>query len=378
MKEKIIFCVRNMEMVGGKERAVAKIASALSDQYAIGILNLEPSVRSFYEIDPKVQLYSCQALDFLGKAKGFKTGLLFVRGIKNLIGFMKHENPTILVGNDFLVNIMLVLASFFVRNKAQVIGWEHVTLQEPIINARPKLRKVRDFFYKKLKRLVVITQSDASFCKQKGIKAVLIPYPKSFSFSESIDYAQPRILTIARLSYQKGIDLLIALIATLKSTLQAWRFILVAKEDDITFSQLQTMIDQAGVADCLEVQPPSAQVIQYYRQASIFLLTSRYEGLPITLIEAQTCGLPCVSFDCKTGPADIISHDVDGFIVPTFDIQQMAAYLLRLTQDEEMRKRMGLHAKESSKRFDEAQVIAKWHQLIAQLKKVSTKVQTNQ
>lgn len=359
--------MRNMEMVGGKERAVAKIASKLSNYYPISILNLEASTQSFYPIDPKVQLFSCSALNFLGKPKGFKTALFFWQGIREIARFMKQEQPSLVIGNDFLINIMLVLAKILVRVDMKIIGWEHVTLEEPIISSRPRLRRLRNFFYKKLTRLVVITQSDASFCQKHAINSFLIPYPQSFPFHDTIDYTQERILTIARLSHQKGIDLYLQLIANLKDQLHNWRFILVAKEDDITYTQLKAMIKQYEVGDYIDIEAPSSHVVDFYKRSSIFLLTSRYEGLPITLIEAQTCGLPCVSFDCKTGPADIIHSGADGFVVPAFSLEEMQISLMTLIRSEALRRSMGLEAKVSAKRFDEAHILARWHQLICEL-----------
>jgi len=367
MDEKIIFCVRNMEMVGGKERAVANIASALSDHHSIAILNLEGSTKSFYSLDPKIKLFSLHALNFLGRPKGLKTAWLFFTGIRAIGRFIQREKPDLLIGNDFLINIMLVLAKLFTGSKVNIVGWEHVTLEEPIIGSRPRLRALRDFFYKKLKRLVVITQSDMSFCEKKSIHSSLIPYPQSFPFHDTIDYGQKCILTIARLSYQKGIDLYLQLIGSLRDHLDGWRFMLVAKEDDISRTQLEQMISQYGVMDFIDVEAPSSDVTKFYKRASIFLLTSRYEGLPITLIEAQTCGLPCISFDCKTGPAEIIHSGKDGYVVPVFDVQEMGRCLIKLINDEDLRRSMGCHAKKAAERFERAHVITSWRQLINDL-----------
>lgn len=367
MKEKIIFCVRNMKMVGGKERAVANLANALTTLYDISILNLEGNEESFYPLKNQVRLFTLNILSFLGSGKNIYTAYLFFKGVKALAQFIKREKPSILIGNDFLINIMLVIAKYRARSKVKIIGWEHISLEEPIISARKQLQRLRDFFYKKLEALVVITKSDADFCDRTGIKAFLISHPKSFTFDGTVDYAHKNILTIARLSYQKGLDLYLQLIASLKHNMNGWMFTLVAKEDDIKMAELEKMIAQYDVGSYINIQTPHSNVIDFYKQASIYLLTSRYEGLPLTLIEAQTCGLPCVSFDCKTGPSDIITQNVDGFIIPPFRITEMAEKLSMLMQSEELRERMGKDAQKASERYDEAPIIASWYQLIDHL-----------
>jgi|GEM_PF-893948 len=360
MGEKIIFCVRSMDMVGGKERAVAKIASALCAYHTVGILNLNGHADSFYALNPTIKNYSLSTLSFLGRPKSFKTLLQFFVGIKTLARFIKHERPTMLIGNDFLVTIQLMLAKWYSRSNSILVGWEHLTLEEPIILSRRFLLRLRNACYQKLTALVVITPSDAHYCAKKNIKAHLIPYPRSFSFAGTVDYQQKKILTIARFSYQKGLDLYLSLISSLKDRLNGWTFLLVGQEDDIKKSALKNMIQQYGIEEYVKVQAPRKDVIELYKQASIYLLTSRYEGLPITLIEAQTCGLPCVSFDCKTGPADIITNGENGFIIPTFDIAGMGRKLEKLMDDLSLREKMGQAAKIASAHFNEEAVIQRW------------------
>ena len=92
-------------------------------------------------------------------------------------------------------------------------------------------------------------------------------------------------------------------------------------------------------------------------------MTSRYEGLPMVLLEAQACGLPIISYDCKCGPKDIINDGIDGYIIPMGDRQLFADKLLELIKDQELRLRMGNAAVVSSKRFDEERIMRLWTSL---------------
>jgi len=150
----------------------------------------------------------------------------------------------------------------------------------------------------------------------------------------------------------------------LKKHIGEWKFTLVGKEDDISLSDLEGFIRKYEIEAYVEVKSPQEDVISFYRQASIYLLTSRYEGLPITLIEAQTCGLPCVSFDCKTGPSDIIRHGTSGFIVPPFNLNEMANKLQQLMNSLSLRKTMGQESKKVAQRYNEHHIMERWHTLI--------------
>jgi len=355
-------------MAGGKERAVSKIANVLCHFYPIGVVSIANTRGSFYGLASAIECHSLDALSFLGQPKGPRTFFLFCKAIRSLAGFVKHERPAIIIGTDFLINLMLLIARVIAGLPTRIVGWEHLPLEEPIISRRRYLKTFRNLFYRKLDNLIVLTSTDLAFCFQHHIKALVIPNPRSFDFEGMINYQQKNVLTIARLSYQKGLDLYLKVIAALKAELDGWQFILVAKEDDIELSTFRSQIAEYQLEDIIQIHPPNEAILPYYTNASIYLLTSRYEGLPITLIEAQTCGLPCVSFDCKTGPAEIISHGNDGYLVPPFSIEEMGKHLLSLMQNPDLRARFGQAAKIASKRFDERHVIKLWQNFVENTK----------
>jgi len=357
-----------MNVVGGKERAVARIANALSASYHVSILAMDGEVASFYPLHPQIQQHALHTLSFLGKPKSIKTVFQFFIGVGRLAKFIRKKKPMLIIGNDFLVNIQLILAKWCsCLYSIPIIGWEHITLQDPVIQSRKMLVRLRNLFYQKLDSLVVVTSSDEHYCNKRHINSYLIPYPQSFTFNGTLHYEQTKILTIARFSHQKGLDLYCQLISLLKDHLDEWKFILVGKEDDMSLSDVKRLVYNHGIEAYVEIKSPQADVVPFYQQASIYLLTSRYEGLPITLIEAQTCGLPCVSFDCKTGPSDIIEQGLSGFIVPPFDLNEMANKLQQLMNSLSLRKAMGQASKNAAKRYDENQIVARWHILITKV-----------
>lgn len=354
-----------MEMAGGKERAVANIGNRLAEKHAVAIVTLDGSYGSFYDIDTAVNNVRLNCLRFLGKAKSVKNLLVFFSDVKKLASWIRKEKPDLLIGTDFLLNFMLLIAKCLALLKTKVVAWEHMAFEDPMLVSRPFLLRFRNFFYRFLDGIVVLTHHDEHICRSKGLKSTYIPNARPFKVKQKTDPLQKQILTIARLSPQKGLDLYIQVIQKLKDKLGGWQFILVVNEDTFSVQTLEKMIAQAALDPYITIKPAKPDVLSYYKDASIYLMTSRYEGLPMVLIEAQECGLVCVSFNCKTGPSSIINNGRDGFLIEPFNVEKMAYLLERLIQDVSLRKSMAYRSQQSAVRFDEDKIISQWQVFIS-------------
>ena len=97
-------------------------------------------------------------------------------------------------------------------------------------------------------------------------------------------------------------------------------------------------------------------------------MSSRWEGLPMVLIEAQSCGLPIVSFNCPEGPSEIVEDRVNGFLCEPENSQDLAEKLKIIMRSKNLREEFGKKAFESSKRFSTKEVAEKWKRLLENLK----------
>jgi glycosyltransferase involved in cell wall biosynthesis len=172
----------------------------------------------------------------------------------------------------------------------------------------------------------------------------------------------PRVLAVGRHVAQKGYDLL----------LQAWPEVLRACPqarlrivgDGPLRGQSQLLAAQLGVADSIEWCDPTPRIEQEYRDAAVFVLPSRYEGMPLALLEAQALGVPAVAFDCPTGPAEILADDT-GVLVPAFDTAALAHAVARVLGDRALREHMAHAAIARSRRFFSPQAHAeRWTSLV--------------
>lgn len=219
---------------------------------------------------------------------------------------------------------------------------------------------------RKLSKFVVLTYEDiSSWAELKNV--VVIPNPTSFFPDKVSDCYNKEVIAVGRYAEQKGFDRLIS----------AWRKV-IEKHPDWTLKiygdgwmhgQLQSQIENLGLSDTCFLEHTVSDIIEKYQESSIFVLSSRFEGLPLVMIEAMACGVPVVAFACHCGPRDIISEGVDGFLVDEGDIDGLAEGITRLIEDTNLRRQMGEKAREKAEKYKIENIGAQWIALFESLLK---------
>ena len=186
---------------------------------------------------------------------------------------------------------------------------------------------------------------------------IVIPNPRPFEPSDFADLSQRRVLAVGRLDYQKGFDRLIDIWARVQRR-QGWTLDIVG--DGPLRDQLSEMIKKLGLTESIRLIGAVSDIRPYYLRSSIVAMTSRYEGLPMVLLEAQAFGLPMVAFACHCGPRDVITDGTDGFLIPESDETLFAERLVQLMASENLRFSMGSQARKASERFSEERIMQQW------------------
>lgn len=173
------------------------------------------------------------------------------------------------------------------------------------------------------------------------------------------------LLAVGRLGDQKGFDLLINAFQKLASRFPLWRLFILGEGP--LRGALERQVEESGLTGRIELPGRAGNVGEWYRAADLYVMSSRFEGFPNTLTEAMAHGLPAVSFDCDTGPRDIIRHEVDGLLVPAGDEDALAEALARLMADDVLRTRYAARAVEVRQRFSMERVAGMWEELFERL-----------
>jgi len=174
---------------------------------------------------------------------------------------------------------------------------------------------------------------------------------------------EKNILAVGRLNRQKGFDRLIKAFSHLEQ--KDWKLAIVGEGSER--SNLEKLIYDLNLEDYISLPGRTETIEKWYKKSSIFVLSSRSEGFPNVLCEAMAYGCACVSFDCITGPNEIITDKVDGYLVKDGDINALTAKMDFLINNPEERRRIGKEAMKISDRFNIDSIMSKWDKIIEKI-----------
>jgi glycosyltransferase involved in cell wall biosynthesis len=230
---------------------------------------------------------------------------------------------------------------------------------------------LRKWLYPSAAGIVVQTEGTADWARDwlPDERVVVIPNPVVLSSARaqvSNDPVLPAegrwLVAMGRLEHQKGFDLLISAFEAVARDHDEWRLVIMGDGSEQT--ALEDEIDRRGLGKRVLMLGRVDDPESVLRSSEIFILSSRYEGFPNALCEAMACGLPVVSFDCPTGPSEIIRDGVDGILVPQNDVASLATAIGHLIENPDESAKMAARALELTARFDEREIFARWENLL--------------
>lgn len=225
-------------------------------------------------------------------------------------------------------------------------------------------RRKQEKAVKKLDAFVVLTQYDAESWEEIKV-ANIIPNSLPFYTEESSSLDKKRIITVGRLSEQKGFDLLVSAWSFITKKHPDWEIHLYGEGE--LENELKKSITQNGIEDSFIIHKPVKNIKEKYLESSIYVMSSRFEGFGMVLIEAMACGVPCISFDCPHGPSYIIKDGEDGILVENGNVEQLAEAISTLITDTDKRFAMGKAAKQNVLRYSQENIMKQWESLFYKL-----------
>lgn len=216
---------------------------------------------------------------------------------------------------------------------------------------------------RRLDKFVVLTNEDFGFW-QGFSNITVIPNPIYVYPDHGSSCTSKQVIAVGRYTYQKGFDLLINTWILVKERHSDWTLRIFGAGNPAAYRRL---VSEKGLGNVVYCEEATNDVYAKYDESSIFVLSSRFEGLPLVLIEAMSAGLPCVSFTCPCGPRDCIKDGEDGLLVDNGNIEMLADRICMLIEDEPLRKQMGVAARRNAIRFQESNIMHRWIELFDSL-----------
>lgn len=355
--------VHDIHFGGGGERVVSNMANYFSAKfsYNVEIISIGlPTNHPLFPFDEKVKIAYLNVDQNISNP--VSNIIAKFKALKRLRVYLKiNQKKSIILGIGTYPNVLL---SQIGKTDHLKIGCEHNSFNSVNI-FWVFLRKI---LYKRLDATVSLTEKDFKNLKKISKKCFVIPNARTFSpILNSPSHNNRQLLAIGRLSYQKGYDYMLDLFEGLSKDFPDWNLRIIG--DGPLKNWLISEIAKRNFQNRIRLDSTSKNVVDEYLNSSIYLMTSRYEGLPMVLLEAQAFGLPIISFDCNTGPGDIVIDGVNGFLVNPFDVDSMLVQTKNLIEDEALRNRFSKNALLSSNRFSEENIYSKWEQVFYELDK---------
>lgn len=357
----IVLLSSYLHVPGGYEKMVVNLANLFAQNgFLVTLLVLDEPGAVFYPLDPTVQLLQEQLLFGIGPTGNVATRkMALARDVYSLQKILRRLKPDIVIASEYVFAIAAALAG--AGRFAGIYSWEHHHFGTQKRNAF--WNGLFRLFYPRLRAAVVLNEDERRLFLRYNKRATVIP---NFIEPPANVRAQSGkaslILTVSRWNHIKGVDLLmeVAKRVLAANPLIRWKL--------IGYGQYEPELKRFIAAENLETRlilskATSPEITEEYTAASFFVLTSRNECFPMTLLEAQSFGLPCIAFDCETGPRHIITHNVNGLLIEKEATEQMAVAILKLWDDAEKRRRMSLAALQGIRQFYPARVLQKWTSL---------------
>lgn len=276
---------------------------------------------------------------------------------------LRTSEPDVVISFIDVMNIFTILASPGLR--IPVVVCERTDpLQHEIGAFKRYLRRIT---YPRAAKVVVQTQHVCNTLDSLyswdlcTIPNPVIRPPDCYSRPHKPPH-RPCIVGMGRMIPSKRFDILLQAFADLRIEFPEWSLVLVGEGPELP--KLKQHAESLSIDDHVLFTGKVRNVYEYLRNADIFAFPSEYEGFPNALCEAMSVGLPVVSMDCPSGPAEIVRHETDGLLVPNKDTHAFTSTLRRLMADEQERKRMGKNAVEITERFSIERIMKLWDECL--------------
>ncbi|MCI6998511.1 MAG: glycosyltransferase family 4 protein [Eubacterium sp.] len=356
MRKKICFFSGDITRSGGTEHVAVRLANSLREDpaYDICVISLtEQQKELFYPLHPEIARYR------LGE-KWINPGAGYLPLIGKLRKLLKDLQIDIIIDIDIVLDVLAIPATRGM--KTRVVSWEHFTADFELSVLYRKM--ILKYSIKRSDYVVVLTDGDLKeYQNRLGRKHRIcrIYNPVAYKLDKETE-KKKIILTVGRLVQEKGIEYIKNVSLQILERYPEWQWILLG--DGAERKNLEQFITDNNLQNRLILKGNVENVDEYLQQASILVVTSHYEGLGLSMLEARAMKVPCVSFDVKMGPRELIHHGIDGYLVRPFDCNEMIRKIEILINNPELRNQFAEKAFLHMEEFRLDKITKQWKEIL--------------
>lgn len=362
MTKVVCFFIHNISNSGGTERVTTLIANQLSrNDYSVRIISMfSDDNQACFELDKAVTIHTL----FEQRVRGlFSFPLVFWRLRKKL----RQTSADVIINVDSILAFYSIPVSRLPGRRIRNVSWEHFNYR---ITLGKTLRSVaRTMAAKYGDDVVTLTARDKTLWQKahanlRRVVAIANPAPKTTQRVDGQRHNSKVVVAVGRFTPQKGFDLLIQAFDRVRRARTDWVLQIVGDGEDR--DALAASIETLSLTEWITLVPATSDIGSVYRAAGVYVMSSRFEGLPMVLLEAASAGLPIVAFDCDTGPAEIVTPEL-GWLCEADNPDALASTLLvamETFEDPSAYQRMSRAASARAEHFDIDRITLKWIELL--------------
>jgi glycosyltransferase involved in cell wall biosynthesis len=365
---KIFFFINSLA-AGGAERVTVNLANYWNAKgFKIYLVSICPISQDFYFVHPNITRISLDLED-----DNRNTWWSFKQKLKTIIllrSLIKKITPGVALSMMTDANILLSISTIGLKG-INLIGSERI--YPPLfLNKKKHWEWLRKYTYYRFNCMVALTEENLKWLSEntlsKYIKVIpnplILPLPKINPILNPENYLNPKrkyLLAVGRFHKQKQFDLLIRLFNEVATDFKDWNLIILGEGSERQI--LEHLVAEFELEDRVVLPGLAGNLREWYQGVDAFVMTSAFEGFPNTLLEAMGHGLPVVSFDCDTGPRNLIENEKNGLLIPNQDFTAMENGLRKLLLDKNLRQLLGDQAKQVQDKFSISRIAAQWEEL---------------
>lgn len=355
----------NLNEVGGGVKVAVDLANELSNFHEVTLINIASG--QVEKKDVPFPIYdSVQYKVLIPQSKRVRKVLF--PAARELRNFLKENEIQVVISIGTMPNLFWIIATLGLNVK--VVFSDHMSID---YDQDGKLYAFSRYLGAKCAdKIITLTKSNSdSYIRKFNVPTERVDYIYNWYSEINTEHEynlnSKKLITVARFSKQKGFDLLAEVTGKVLTKFPDWTLEIYGDGSQDIKSDFLDRINKKGVQNQVKIMGNVKGMEKIYPGHSIYVMTSYYEGLPLVLLEAQQFNLPIVSFDCPTGPSEIIEESKNGYLVKCYDSKLMSEKISRLILDAELRKSFSENSKINNDKFSKQTIIMKWNNLIEEL-----------
>lgn len=365
----IAFLKIDITTIGGGERVGANLINEfvkenIADKYFYISINKKRK-ESFFDLNDKI------SIKYLNKNNIRMRYYFFIASFK-LIRYIKKEKINILINIGMGTGIISCICKIFIKN-LKVISCEHSNLNNKVNNTISQ--KFSQYIASKFSnKIITLTEKDKkNYINKFNLSEDKVDYIYNFiddnllNLKNEYDINSTKIITVGRFDKVKGYDRLVKIAKKVLEKNPDWEWHIYGNGEE--FKNIETLIKENQLENKLILKGETSNIYKLYKEYSFYVMTSYYEGFGMVLIEAKANYLPIVSFNCPTGPEEIIKDEIDGYLIENNNINQMVKKINFLIENTDVRKNFSNRSKINLDKFKKEIIMKKWKKLIINYKR---------